>query len=375
MKRVCVVITIGIALLLVRLPLSHGRTAARFLTLESSSRAHAMGNAFATMSGDITCLFSNPSGLSDMEELQGAYSYTDRWDAYHRLAVGGPVNLGLLNRPLGVVGGGFQRLDDSWAFTASYANRYIHQLSKKRSMGISIGVSGKIIHEEWAYVGANAYALDLGLLYDVLNIYINESTTKLNEPTFRFRIGAVLQNLGPKMEFGKYSPLLGKYLESYPLPRRLRIGALAGFNLRARDLFPAEQSIPMNISILRLNIAGEFTKLHPKVRTELLVEGSEEYLNQKYVGMEMWMLDILAVRLGYKSASYRSDYYSDEGITYGLGLRLPLASMIAFAMPQSSEPNLIDKLYRHTDRQMFLQLDFARTPDEDLKTFGLSGGF
>jgi len=348
MKRVCFVITIGIALLLARSPLSHGQF------IESGSRAHAMGNAFATMSGDITCLFSNPSGLADMEELQGAYSYTAR-GSHHRFAVGGPVDLGLLNRSLGVVGGGYT----DGALTASYANRYIHQLSKNRSMGISMGLSSKIMNQD-----ANAYALDLGLLYDALNIYINESTNKLNEPNFRFRIGAVLQNLGIKGE-------------SYSFRRMLKFGALASANLRARDIFPAEQSIPMNISILRLNIAGEFTAFVEDSETfTAFVEDSET--SGKYFGMEMWMLDILAVRLGYKSEPPGWwEYYSDEGmiITYGLGLRMPLASIIAFAMPQSSEPNLIDKLYRQTDRQMFLQLDFARTPDDDLNTFALSVGF
>ena len=440
MKIACFLITTGIALLLVMSPLSHagaGRTAAQFLTLGEGPRADSMGNAFATMSGDIMCLFSNPGGLADMEELQGAYSYKDYgviFDEageglyYSLLAGGGPVDLGLLDLPLGVIGAGLQingqgtiditadspeviRQEDlgtNWALTASYADRYTHRLSKTRTMGLSGGLSGKVIRQVLGPVSSTAYALDLGVLFDALNIYMSETTTKLNEPTFRLRAGTVLQNLGTRIQFKDEH-------QSDPLPRMLKFGALAGANLRARELFPAEQSIPMNLSLLRVNVAGEFTAFIDKLREDD-EEGLEEFVEQQYkennpanktkeqiradieakrgvginafrygnmsksIGLELWMLEVLALRLGYKNDPFMSFVDTGDKISFGLGLRLPVSILLEFVMRKSPEPNLFDKLYRQSDRQMFLQLDFASVPgggprNKRLTTFALSGGF
>jgi hypothetical protein len=398
-----------------------------------------MGDAFTTMSGDITCVFSNPGGLADMEELQGAYAYKDYSvifgeageGLYYSILAGG-APLGLLDLPLGVVGAGLQingqgiiditadspdvirreSLGTNWAFTASYADR----LLKKRAMSISGGFSGKIIHQELGPVSANAYALDLGFLCDVLNIFTSETAIKLNEPNFRLRAGSVLQNLGTRIQFKDEN-------QSDPLPRMLKVGALASVNLRARDIlstqlrgiFPNPEDIPMSLSLFKVNIASEFTAFIDKLREDD-EEGLEEVVEQRYkennpenktkeqiradieaergvgihafrygnmsksVGLELWMLEVLAVRLGYKSDPFMSSVDTGDKISFGLGLRLPVSILLGFVMRQATEPNLFDKLYRQSDRQIFLQLDFASIPgggpsNKRLTTFALSGGF
>lgn len=54
-----------------------GRTAAQFLTMGGGPRAAAMSDAYTAMSGDITSIFWNPSGLAAMQGCQFFTSYTD----------------------------------------------------------------------------------------------------------------------------------------------------------------------------------------------------------------------------------------------------------------------------------------------------------
>lgn len=360
-----------------------GRTAAQFLGLEKDARAAAMGKAFITMSGDVGCIFYNPGGLGSMEEAQATGAYTNLAAMFGEasegmytfsLAGGMPIDMGLLNRSLGVIAAGLLVQDQgdmmvtrdsptpvgvvdlgkNWAMTLSYA---------KQLSGLATGLSFKLIHQQLWTEGDTAYAVDLGSQYDLLRFFFNRDLAQANDPSLGLRFGAAIQNWGTKMQ-------MTDAYQGQPLPRELSFGASISSCLRLRDMLP-NSSIPVGFAIIRFCLSGELTAFIDKLK-----ESEEDRWNpnfdkkkagvgiyafrssnmEKNIGAEMWFFDILAFRLGYINIP---DMLEDH-LVYGLGLRLPISHLIALLTSRASEPNLFDRLYRETDRQVFMEFDFAR---------------
>lgn len=360
-----------------------GRTAAQFLGFEKDARAAAMGKAFAAMSGDVGCIFYNPSGLGSMEEAQATGAYTNlapMWGESGEgmyafsFAGGVPIDMGLLNRSLGIIAAGLLIQDQgdmvatryspepeavdlgkNWAMTLSYAR----QLSN-----LAVGFSFKLIHQQLWTEGDTAYAADLGFQYDLLKFFFNRDLAQASDPGLGLRVGTALQNWGTKIQ------MTDEY-QGQPLPRELSFGASLSSCFRLRDMLP-DSSIPVGLAIFRFCLSGELTAFVDKLK-----ESEEDRYNpafdkkkagvgiyafsssnmEKNLGAEMWFFDILAFRLGYMPG---------ERLTYGLGLHLPISHFTALLTSRASEPNLFDRLYRETDRQVFIDLDLARNPAPDV---------
>ena len=101
---------------------------------------------------------------------------------------------------------------------------------------------------------------------------------------------------------------------------------------------------------------------------------------KKIIGAEIWLLDMLALRLGYKDDPGINLPEFADNLSVGLGLRLPISSLFLFASGSSPQEGFFQELYGETNRQIFLAADFAWVPgggpnNDRLSVFMVSLGF
>ncbi len=334
-----------------------GRTGAQILNLGGGARARALGDALSAMSGDVTAVLWNPSGLADMSDskiragrkaAQGSLSYTDYATpfgepigALYYAIVSGAIPLG----DVGTIGATLQMQEqgtitvptDSWdiyrevslgtnfALTFSYANRITES--------VSAGINGKVIRMVLGSESGSSSAVDLGMQY--LLPFDPIPTT----------LGVAIQNVGPGISFIDEN-------QADPLPRLLRMGA--SINLYQAKLLHihlvsgvtayvdtlAEDEHELTVDLDRLN-AKRKEKL---TREQLLsdrgvgIRAFEWRHLQKNLGLECWIADMFAFRGGYKfepgtslsnltdlskvtNLSKATDYLLSSGFTFGVGVK------------------------------------------------------
>jgi len=225
---------------------SDGTSGAQFLKLGSGARAGAMGDAFTAIADDGFAAYYNPAGLARLErsQLGGAHSALFAGVSYQTLSVVVPFGradgrervqtesnrhaLGLSIYYLGV-GDLERRTGDSTlpvgtfnSADSAYAVSYAFAPDDK----LSLGVTGKYIHESIDSYSGSAMAADLGVLYR-LNPHADKP----------IKVGASVRSLGKRIG---YVPS-----ETDPLPTTVVAGVSAaltkGFTL-ALDLGKARDS-------------------------------------------------------------------------------------------------------------------------------------
>lgn len=326
-----------------------GTTGGQILDLvngKGGTRAAALGDAFAAIDGDVTTALWNPSGLGVMAETQAAFSYVDGGEIFGEAGEGlydgffaGALPLreaGTLGAALQLQGQGTilvttdspdpireENLGTNWALTVSYADRLAPELLA--------GISGKIIQMKLGPESGRAYAVDLGLQYNLPHLPIP------------IRIGAAVQNWGTRIAFKDEN-------QSDPLPRVLRLGTAVTVYEEGhhylRLIGDATASIhklkededELNADLDRLNEQRAEKSLPELTRGELLsdrgvgIHAFEWRHMQKSLGVEYWLGNLLALRVGYKGTPgviyptadwlFFSDTTFPHHLTYGLGVRL-----------------------------------------------------
>ena len=349
MKQVAI-LSIAVLLLLITIsfvPLEsagQGTTAAPILNLGGGTRAAALGDAFSAVNNDVTAALWNPSGLGIMENRQIALSYVDRAQLFGEAGEGlyyaffaGALPLGdvgTLGTMLQLEGQGTidvtvdspepirtENLGTNWVWTVSYADR----LAK----GLLGGVSGKIISLKLGEESARAYAIDLGMQYDLSSILVP------------IRVGAAVQNWGTRIHFIDEN-------QSDPLPRLFRFGTVVPLynqgNHQLRligdltasidQLRKDEDELRRELSVQISNEQGPTAEQEqePEFTSEELARArSERGIGlyalewrhmQKSVGLEYWLGSFLALRVGYKEEPGINLLNFTDHLTYGLGVRL-----------------------------------------------------
>ena len=323
-----------------------GRTGAQILNLGGGARARALGDAFSAMSGDVTTSLWNPSGLADMPDskfrsgrkaAQASMFYTDYSAPFGEAGEGlyytflsGAMPLG----EVGTIGATLQMqgqgtiavttdspdilreesLGTNFALTFSYADRITDSLSA--------GINGKMIRMVLGRENGSSYAVDLGMQY--LLPFDPIPTT----------IGVAIQNVGPGISFIDEN-------QADPLPRFLRIGtSVSLFRAKYHDIRLvsgvtayidklAEDEDELAVDLDRLNAERE-EKL---TREQLLsdrgvgVRAFEWRHLQKNLGLEYWLGNLLAIRVGYKiepgiNLPNLTDYF-----TGGIGVKVYLFNL------------------------------------------------
>jgi len=284
-------------------------SAAQFLKIGVGCRAAAMGGAYVAMADDAAALHWNPAGLARLGGNEVLLMHAD-WLASTDFNFGGVVVLFGNN----ALGASLTALNyGEWEVTTvdqpegtgeimgandfALATSYARNLTDRFSFGFNI----KYIKQSIWHMNASSFAFDVGTLY----------VTRFNQ----MRIGMSMSNFGTKMRMeGKdarvyhdidpgltgHNEALTAFMEtdSWDLPLSFRMGL-------AMDL--------MATGPMRWTVAVD--ALHPNDNDEAVNLGTEV----------MWN-DFIALRGGYKALG-RED--SEEGLTFGGGLRYPLAGVTA----------------------------------------------
>ena len=338
-----------------------GTTAAPILKLGGGTRAAALGDAFSAINNDVTAALWNPSGLGIMDKRQAALSYLDRTQLFGEAGEGlyyaffaGAMPLsdaGTLGTMLQLEGQGTidvtidspepirtENLGTNWVWTISYAD--------KLAEGLFGGISGKVISLKLGEEGARAYAIDLGLQYDLPITLVP------------VQVGAAVQNWGTRIHFIDEN-------QSDPLPRVLRFGTAVTLydqgNHQVRLIGDLTASIhklredeeQLEADLLRLNETikeenekrlAEEQELKPEITREGLLSDRGVGVNafewrhlQKSLGVEYWLGNFLALRVGYKEEPGINLLNFTDHLTYGLGVRL-LNYQIDFAQLPGGGP-------------------------------------
>ncbi len=279
-----------------------GSTAAPFLNIGVGPRAISMGGAFIAHSNDVSALYWNPAGIANLESNQAMFS-SSKWFAditYNwagaSLYLGdmGAVGLNVTYLDYGQMevttlaeqegtGEMFDAIDISMGLT--YAFRLTNQFT--------IGGTVKYINQKIWNTSASSVAVDLGILFQ--------------SDLYGLRIGATITNFGSDMKmdgkdlyvlhdidqnnFGNNDQVLAKLnTDSYPLPLTFKVG----LGMDVLDITDHKVTIGIDA-------------IHPS--------DNDEAIN---VGMEYQILNLIALRGGYKSLLLTN---SEEGLTLGFGVK------------------------------------------------------
>ena len=323
-----------------------GRTGAQILNLGGGARARALGDAFSAMSGDVTTSLWNPSGLADMPEsrlrsgkkaAQASMFYTDYSGPFGEAGEGlyytflsGAMPLGdfgTIGATLQMQGQGTipvttdspevlreESLGTNFALTFSYADRITESLSA--------GINGKVIRMVLGRENGSSYAVDLGMQYHLPFDFI---------PT---TVGAAIQNIGPGISFIDEN-------QADPLPRFLRIGTsmslyqdrynhirfVSGITAYVDKLAEDEDELADDLERLNAEREEKLTQGQLLSDRGVGIRAFEWRHLQKNLGLEYWLGNILALRVGYKiepgiNLPNLTDYF-----TGGIGVKIYLFNL------------------------------------------------
>ncbi|MFI5052628.1 MAG: PorV/PorQ family protein, partial [Acidimicrobiales bacterium] len=155
---------------------AYGTTSAEFLLIAPTARGAALGEAFAALTTDISSLYYNPAGLSQMSRPELNASTTSYVASTHYSWVGLAFPFGGGARALGFSVGSFgfsdqpvYTVDDPTGSSGqvySVAETYVGMTySQQFSDRFAAGITGKFINDQLGGVTGSAFAVDFGTTF------------------------------------------------------------------------------------------------------------------------------------------------------------------------------------------------------------------
>ena len=297
-----------------------GTVGAQFLKIGPGARVDSLGGAFSAIANDVTTIYWNPAGLSQLKKTSFSDTHTV-WLAdvrYNYLAFATPIE------KVGTLGASvtFLNVPDTeittlakpdgtglWysAWDTAISLAYSRQLYQKESgTNLSIGINAKYIHQQIHRESARGVAIDVGTLY--------------HTGWRSLRIGMSFSNFGPEMSFS--GPDLETGVEEAGDERTADYHPYPDTTNPARkaELETIEYPLPSNF---RLGVAYDLIDNESNLLT-IALDGNHPNDNSERlnIGLEYWFKKMAAIRAGYKFrlGPDRSD--DQEGLTLGLGVHL-----------------------------------------------------
>jgi len=284
------IILLGLILSLCCLPLfaaifpKTGTASMQFLKIGIDARAIGMGEAYTSVSDDISSVYWNPAGLALKDERQLMLSHTN-WVAetyYESFAYSMPTDLGYfaISSSFFYSGEMYETIEETFSYTGrtftfsdlavglTYANAMTDQFS--------FGITAKYLREDVADENMTGYSVDLGTLYN----------TNWKNVT----IGMALRNFGPNV--------------SYNVEYEKTSGPLSDV-----DKSGTEAKLPMNFS---LGIAGDIFReddsyLVGSVQLDNCVDREETWnLGAEYNISNLFLRG--GYQIGYDAASFTGGF-------------------------------------------------------------------
>jgi len=280
-----------------------GTTAAQFLKIGVGARAVSMGGSFVAEANDLSALYWNPAGLTNVTGGAVQFSTTQYLAdiQYSHAAVGfnlgtmgtlaasllyldsGEMEVRTISQPEGT-GELFSKQD--LALQMSYARALTDRFS--------IGTTVKYIREAIWHSSASATAFDIGVLF----------TT----PYRHLRLGASMSNFGPKMQMS------GRDIIFSVDPSQNQEGNVEVVNT---EYLLDEYALPL---LFRVGLAWDAISTSDH-RLMVTTDAATPNDNSQYMnsGVEYSFRNLLALRAGYRN---RFETDGEQGITWGVGLNL-----------------------------------------------------
>jgi opacity protein-like surface antigen len=292
-----------------------GTTVANFLETGYGSTGISMGDAYTSVTRDITSVYWNPAGLGFMEKSEFTSFYQPTWaDINNSMVAFGYVMPGLGTIALSMInvsygdedvttvtkpeGTGEKFNGQDIAFNLSYGRRL--------AQWFSFGITGKYLQSRIWHEKGSAFAMDLGV--SINTQFFSPDGSKEKGMT----IAGCISNYGTRMKYdgidlknqvdvapgdnGNYGYVPVRYeLRSWELPLIFRFGASVN---------------PIWTSLHHLTIAAD--ALHTNNLNEYINIGGIYELTIPNLG-------ILSLSGGYKGLFLDDSNY---GTTYGFGLKI-----------------------------------------------------
>jgi len=297
-----------------------GTAGAQFLKIGPGARVDSLGGTFGAIANDVTTIYWNPAGLSQLKKTSFSDTHT-LWIAdiqYNYLAFATPIeNVGTLGASVTFLNvpdieittlakpDGTGLMYSAWDSAVSLA--YSRQLYEKDSGAkLSFGINTKYIHQQIHREKATGVALDVGTLY--------------HTGWRSLRIGMSFSNFGPEMSFS--GPDLETGVEEAGDERNAEYQPFPDTTNPARkaELKTIEYPLPSNF---RLGVAYDLIDSDANLLT-IALDGNHPNDNSERLnfGMEYWYKRMAAIRAGYKLRLGPDRVDDQEGITLGLGIHL-----------------------------------------------------
>lgn len=297
-----------------------GTAGAQFLKIGPGARVDSLGGAFSAIANDVTTIYWNPAGLSQLSKLSFSDTHTI-WLAdvrYNYLACAIPIehvgtlgtSITFLNVPDTEIttlaqpdGTGLWYSAWDTAVSLAYARELYHEESGAR---LSIGINTKYIHQQIHRESANGVAIDVGTLY--------------HTGWRSLRIGMSFSNFGPEMRFSGPDLQTGaeeagdeRNADYRPFPDTTNPS-------RKAELATIEYPLPTNF---RIGIAYDLIDNETNLLT-IALDGNHPNDNSERLnfGLEYWYRKMAAIRAGYKLRLGPDRLDDEEGITLGFGTHL-----------------------------------------------------
>ena len=259
-----------------------GTASAQFLEIPIGARSVGMGDAFLATANDVSAIYYNPAGLTNLMRKEVLFTHT-MWAAgiSHEFAafaipitqLGGVVGISVIALTTGDMVERTIGRPEGTGRTFSASDLAIGlTYSRKMTDRFSAGLTWKYVGEYYADVVAHSWAMDIGVLYFT-------SFSGL-------RIGMNFCNFGPDVTMLK---------NAYPLPMAFHFGMA----MEAYESGPHKLTVGCNGS-------------HPN-----------DNLEKFQVGTEYWYNDMFAVRAGYKFGAWDADFFG-----VGAGAKIPVSSTV-----------------------------------------------
>ncbi|MAM64096.1 MAG: hypothetical protein CMF92_00580 [Candidatus Marinimicrobia bacterium] len=257
-----------------------GKSGFGFLKISPSARAAGMGDAFTAIANDVTTIFYNPAGLTNLNQFVFNFNHTD-W------IVNSSIISGAIAKPLGRNGTlGFsivkfdtEDFEETTVLDPEGTGRMIDAgdlalaiaYAIKLTDNLSFGFKGQYLEEKIDIDKATAITADFSTYY----------RTGFRDLT----LAMIMKNFGPEAKF---------LSDKFKLPLY--------FNVNTAMSIVGSKGSPFQWIV---SVESAF---------------ATDYRDRYHLGTEMWIADIIALRGGYKF------YYDTEDWTIGAGLKLGLGS-------------------------------------------------
>ncbi len=300
-----------------------GAAGSQFLKIGVGARAEGMAGAYSSVANDLTSLYWNPAGLADVKGMMGAFHFTQWFAGFEHsfAALSLPISDNFV-AAAHLISFNSDRIPiTTLDFTEGTGSYYtVNDIAIGVSVSgyltdqFSFGITGKMVHNAFSSLSADAVAFDVGTMYD----------TGIQG----IKLGFAIFNLGSEMKYeGQDLRSTKKYIEE----------------LKAAPWDVSYLAYPYQMPLIfRAGISADVIDMEEH---KLLVSGDfvtfSDIPEQFSVGAEYTWHNLLSIRGGYRFGQDQMNLSGGVGINYLTG---GFRGKLDYSITPTADLGLINRL-------------------------------